>query len=63
MFPLPKRFTNKSKQVKHNLFHKYLLNTKESALKRYLPEELLAELEGSLMGGGLCFTPFPNTED
>lgn len=30
---------------------------------RIIPEELFPELEGSLMGGGRCFTPFPKTED
>lgn len=27
-----------------------------------LPEELLPDPKGSLMGGGLCFTPFPNVD-
>lgn len=27
-----------------------------------VPEELLPDPEGSLMGGGRCFTPFPNTD-
>lgn len=29
---------------------------------RLLPEELLPELEGSLMAGGACWTPFPSAE-
>lgn len=28
-----------------------------------LPEELQAEPAGSLIGGGLCLTPLPKTED
>lgn len=27
-----------------------------------VPEELVPDPEGSLMGGGLCFTPFPNMD-
>lgn len=32
-------------------------------LRNAIPEELFPEVEGSLMGGGRCFTPFPSTED
>lgn len=34
-----------------------------SSINSYIPEELVEELDGSLIGGGLCLTPFPNTED
>lgn len=30
---------------------------------KLLPEELFPELEGSLVAGGSCFTPFPSTDD
>lgn len=29
---------------------------------RGVPEELPPDPEGSLIGGGLCFTPFPKTD-
>lgn len=32
-------------------------------LKCVSPEEAQAEPAGSLIGGGLCLTPFPKTED
>lgn len=28
----------------------------------YVPEELLPDAEGILIGGGRCFTPFPKTD-
>lgn len=40
-----------------------LLTQDDRKLKNVIPEELFPELEGSLIGGGRCFTPFPNTED
>lgn len=39
------------------------LTQDERKVKNVIPEELFPELEGSLMGGGRCFTPFPKTED
>lgn len=43
--------------------HLLFLTLDYKKLRNVIPEELFPELEGSLMGGGRCFTPFPNTED
>lgn len=32
-------------------------------VRNVIPVELFPEVEGSLMGGGRCFIPFPSTED
>ena len=45
------------------LYNKQNTWKRNAQVDKQLPEELLPELEGNLMGGGRCFTPFPNTED
>lgn len=48
-------------KIKKNTSHKGILIHRDIVLKR-VPEELLPEPEGILMGGGRCFTPLPKTD-
>lgn len=52
-----------SKDLKTIYDRMMFLTLDYTKLRNVIPEELFPELEGSLMGGGRCFTPFPNTED